>query len=76
MSFSWKHRESALRALSANPPELVVIGGGMVGCSVAAHAARLGLYVILIEKEDIASGASGNSTGLAHAGLRYLAHGR
>src|SRR5262249_10888799 len=57
-------------------PELLVIGGGIVGCSIAAHAARMGLDVLLLEKDDIASGASGNSTGLAHAGLRYLAQGR
>ncbi len=66
---SWPPSES-------NPPELLIIGGGVVGCSIAAHAARLGLNVLLLEKEDIAFGASGNSTGLAHAGLRYLAQGR
>ncbi len=76
MSFSFKDRQAALASLPATPPELVIIGGGVVGCSIAAHAARLGLNVVLIEKEDIASGASGNSTGLAHAGLRYLAQGR
>ena len=30
---------------------------GVVGSSIAAHAARLGLNVLLLEKEDIASGA-------------------
>src|SRR5882757_8854182 len=76
MSFSYKDRQNTLAALSANPVELLVIGAGVVGASAAAHAARLGLNVLLIEKEDMASGASGNSTGLAHAGLRYLAQGR
>lgn len=76
MSFSWKDREIALASLANSPPELVIIGAGVVGCSVAAHAARLGLNVLVIDKDDIASGASGNSTGLAHAGLRYLAQGR
>src|ERR1035437_7728124 len=76
MSFSWKDREIALASLATSPPELVIIGAGVVGCSVAAHAARLGLNVLVIDKDDIASGASGNSTGLAHAGLRYLAQGR
>src|SRR5882672_9624317 len=76
MSFSFKDRQDALASLKAIPPELLIIGGGVVGCSIAAHAARLGLDVLLLEKEDIASGASGNSTGLAHAGLRYLAQGR
>ncbi len=76
MSFSFKDRQSALTSIGTRHPELLVIGGGVVGCSIAAHAARLGLDVLLVEKEDIASGASGNSTGLAHAGLRYLAQGR
>jgi len=76
MSFSFKDRAAAIESLATNAPELLIIGGGVVGCSIAAHAARLGLNVLLIEKEDISAGASGNSTGLAHAGLRYLAQGR
>ncbi len=76
MSFSYKDRQNALSSPVENAAELLVIGGGVVGASTAAHAARLGLNVLLIEKEDIAAGASGNSTGLAHAGLRYLAQGR
>jgi len=76
MSFSFKDRQSALASLEASPPELLIIGAGVVGCSIAAHSAKLGLNVLVIEKDDLASGASGNSTGLAHAGLRYLAQGR
>src|ERR1039458_1525817 len=76
MPFSWKDRESTLAALAKSPPEVLVIGCGVVGAAVAAHAARLGLNVLVLEKADIAGGASGNSTGLAHAGLRYLAQGR
>ena len=76
MSFSRSERQVFLDSLATRAPELVIIGGGIVGCSVAAHAARLGLDVLLIEKEDFAVGASGHSTGLAHAGLRYLAQGR
>ena len=63
MSFSFKDRQEALASLPANVPELVIIGAGVVGCSIAAHAAHLGLNVLVIEKEDIAYGASGNSTG-------------
>ena len=76
MSFSWKDRQSVIDSLPGHPPDLLVIGGGVVGCSAAAQAAQLGLKVLLLEKEDLAAGASGNSTGLAHAGLRYLAQGR
>lgn len=76
MSFSWKDRQVSLATLVENPPELLIIGGGVVGCSIAAHAARMGINVVVLERDDLASGASGNSTGLAHAGLRYLAQGR
>lgn len=76
MPFTLQDRQRALDALAAQPPELLIIGGGAVGCSVAAHAARLGLRTVLVEKEDFSAGASGHSTGLAHAGLRYLAQGR
>ncbi len=76
MSFSWKDRQAYLSSLEENPPELLIIGGGVVGTSIAAHAAEMGLNCALVEKTDLASGSSGNSTGLAHAGLRYLAQGR
>ncbi len=39
--------------------DVVVIGGGVVGGSVAYYLAKSGAAVILIEKEDIASGSSG-----------------
>lgn len=76
MNFSWKEREVSLASLESRPPEVLIIGGGVVGCSIAAHAALLGLDCTLLERGDLASGASGYSTGLAHAGLRYLAQGR
>jgi glycerol-3-phosphate dehydrogenase len=76
MDFSSKEREAALQSLETRPAELLIIGGGIVGCSLAAHASQLGLNCVLLERSDLASGASGYSTGLAHAGLRYLAQGR
>jgi glycerol-3-phosphate dehydrogenase len=77
VKFSFQERNRSLQHLRENPKiELLVVGGGVVGASIAAHAANLGLEVALIEKEDFASGTSGQSTGLAHAGFRYLAQGR
>jgi glycerol-3-phosphate dehydrogenase len=75
-NFSWKERQAAIDLCKSRSTELLIIGGGVVGCSIAAHAASLGLDCALIERDDFASGTSGNSTGLAHAGLRYLAKGR
>lgn len=52
--------------------DVVVIGGGVNGVGVARDAAQRGLKVALFERNDIAFGASGNSSGMIHGGLRYL----
>lgn len=52
--------------------DLVVLGGGINGCGIAADAALRGLSVTLIEKDDIASKTSSSSSKLIHGGLRYL----
>lgn len=39
--------------------DIVIIGGGVIGCSIAYFTAKKGFSVTLIEKEDIASGTSG-----------------
>ncbi|GGA74284.1 NAD(P)/FAD-dependent oxidoreductase [Ornithinibacillus halotolerans] len=49
--------------MSAKNYEVAVIGGGIVGCSVAFYLAESGLDVILIEKNDIASGTSSRCDG-------------
>lgn len=48
--------------------DLVVIGGGIHGCSAALHAAMRGLSVIVIEKDTVARHASGTNAG----GVRRL----
>jgi len=52
--------------------DLIILGGGSVGAGVARDASIRGLKVALVEKEDIASGTSSQSTKLLHGGLRYL----
>jgi len=54
--------------------DLAVIGGGINGCGIAADASGRGLKVILIERDDLASGTSSASSKLIHGGLRYLEH--
>ena len=44
-------------------PDVVVIGAGVVGCSVAYYLAREGINVTLLEQESISSGASAHATG-------------
>src|SRR4051794_33347154 len=43
--------------------EVVVIGGGFVGCSIAYQLAKRGVGVTLVEQEHIAWGASGRNGG-------------
>lgn len=54
--------------------DVVVIGGGVNGSGVARDAALRGLKVALFERNDIAFGASGNSSGMIHGGPRYLTY--
>ncbi|HVZ81251.1 MAG TPA: glycerol-3-phosphate dehydrogenase [bacterium] len=52
--------------------DLAILGGGINGAGIAAQAAQAGLSVILLEKDDFASGTSSKSTKLIHGGIRYL----
>ena len=44
-------------------PDAVVVGGGLIGSSIAYHLARAGVRTLLIEQGDLASGASGANFG-------------
>jgi glycerol-3-phosphate dehydrogenase len=52
--------------------DVVIIGGGVNGTGVARDLSLRGLRVALFERNDIAFGASGNSSGMIHGGPRYL----
>jgi glycerol-3-phosphate dehydrogenase len=52
--------------------DLLIIGGGINGCAIARESSLLGLKVLLVEKDDLASHTSSASTKLIHGGLRYL----
>jgi glycerol-3-phosphate dehydrogenase len=61
-----------LAALVDRRLDVLVVGGGIVGCGAALDAATRGLRVGLIERDDIAVGTSSRSSRLIHGGLRYL----
>src|SRR3954470_4543005 len=67
-------RADALRALSGETFDVLVIGGGITGAGVALDAATRGYSVALVERNDYASGTSSRSSKLVHGGLRYLQH--
>lgn len=52
--------------------DVIVIGGGINGCGIAADASGRGLSVLLCEQNDLASATSSMSSKLIHGGLRYL----
>ena len=52
--------------------ELIIIGGGITGATLAWEAAHRGLDVMLLEETDFASGTSANSMKTIHGGIRYL----
>ena len=52
--------------------DVVVLGGGANGAGTARDCAMRGLSVLLLEKRDLAAGASGASSGMIHGGIRYM----
>lgn len=63
-----------LQALAETRFDVLVIGGGIVGVCMARDAARRGLHVALIERDDWGAGTSSNSLKIVHGGLRYFQH--
>ncbi len=55
--------------------DVIVIGGGITGASVAYEAATRGLNVALLEKKDFSWATSAATSKMIHGGLRYLVNG-
>ena len=55
--------------------DIIVIGGGITGASVAYEAATRGLKVALLEKKDFSWATSAATSKMIHGGLRYLVNG-
>ena len=51
--------------------DVIIIGGGATGAGMARDCARRGLQTLLLERLDIATGATGRNHGLLHSGARY-----
>jgi glycerol-3-phosphate dehydrogenase len=61
-----------LDRLTAQTFDLLVVGGGIYGLTIAYDAAQRGLSVALVERDDFGCAASFNHLRTIHGGLRYL----
>ncbi|MCI1640697.1 MAG: anaerobic glycerol-3-phosphate dehydrogenase subunit A [Bacteroidales bacterium] len=57
--------------MKGNEFDVIIIGGGITGAGTARDCSLRGLKVLLIERNDIATGATGRNHGLLHSGARY-----
>jgi len=58
------------KALDGTDWDVVIVGGGISGCSVARELSKYKLRILLVEKHsDVARGASGANDGMVHAGI-------
>ncbi|MBA0050680.1 glycerol-3-phosphate dehydrogenase/oxidase [Streptomyces sp. AJS327] len=68
-------RAETREQLASATYDLLVVGGGILGTSVAWHAAQSGLRVAMVDAGDFAGATSSASSKLVHGGLRYLQTG-
>ena len=62
-------------ANSAQRPTVLILGAGINGAAVARELVLNGVSVCVVDRNDIAFGASARSSRLIHGGLRYLEYG-
>ena len=57
--------------MNANEFDVIILGGGITGAGTQRDCAMRGLRTLLVERTDIATGATGRNHGLLHSGARY-----
>ncbi|MBP5390238.1 MAG: anaerobic glycerol-3-phosphate dehydrogenase subunit A [Bacteroidales bacterium] len=57
--------------MRSNEFDVIIIGGGITGAGTQRDCAMRGLRTLLVERSDIATGATGRNHGLLHSGARY-----
>lgn len=70
-----KDRESVRRVRALDRTSVLIIGGGINGIATFRDLALQGIDVVLVERNDFASGASAASSHMIHGGIRYLENG-
>lgn len=65
-----KHPKFCDDELEGATPDVLIVGGGIVGCAVARELTKLKLNILLVEKNnDVATGASSRNDGCIHPGI-------
>jgi glycerol-3-phosphate dehydrogenase len=60
-------KDSSLEGLA---PDVLIIGGGVIGCAIARELSKYAMDIILLEKEsDIAMHTSSRNDGMIHPGI-------
>ena len=68
-------REDVTAARTSGRTTVAVIGAGINGISTFRDLAMQGVDVLLVERNDFASGATAASSHMIHGGIRYLENG-
>ncbi len=63
-------------SLDGKKYDVVIIGGGVIGCSIARELSKYHISILLLEKEcDVAMQASSRNDGMIHPGIATHLHG-
>jgi len=58
------------KSRDARTADVVIVGGGVIGCCIARELSRYTLNVVVVEKEsDVACGTSKANNGMVHTGI-------
>jgi len=68
-------RQNVARIKERPNAKVLIVGGGINGIATFRDLALQGVDVILVERNDYASGASAASSHMIHGGIRYLENG-
>ncbi|WP_066522186.1 glycerol-3-phosphate dehydrogenase/oxidase [Curtobacterium ammoniigenes] len=69
-------QRATVTAITARPnAQVLIVGGGINGIATFRDLALQGVDVVLVERNDYASGASAASSHMIHGGIRYLENG-
>jgi sarcosine oxidase, subunit beta len=60
-----------MRDMATTRADVLVIGGGIAGCACAWHLAMAGADVVLVERHDLNTEASGCNSGSLHGQIPY-----